>query len=60
MLDQYHFIGINGIGMSALAKALCLKGHKVSGSDSSPNLIIDNFKELGISVSNVHEKKKCS
>ena len=30
---RIHFIGIGGIGVSALAKYYLLKGHKISGSD---------------------------
>lgn len=31
----YHFVGIGGIGMSALAQIMKSQGHKVSGSDRS-------------------------
>ncbi|HFD14030.1 MAG TPA: UDP-N-acetylmuramate--L-alanine ligase, partial [Epsilonproteobacteria bacterium] len=30
---KIHFIGIGGIGLSALAKFLVNDGHKISGSD---------------------------
>lgn len=30
---KYHFVGIGGIGMSALAQVVKFKGHAVSGSD---------------------------
>src|SRR3989304_9086452 len=30
---RYHFVGIGGIGMSALAQIIKLQGHFVSGSD---------------------------
>lgn len=39
----YHFIGIGGIGMSALATLALQKGYRVQGSDSSYN---DRCKEL--------------
>lgn len=44
---HYHFIGIGGIGMSALAHILLDKGFSVSGSDSSQNSIINKLKTKG-------------
>ena len=35
--DHYHFIGVGGIGMSAIAMALLKKGYSVSGSDLVKN-----------------------
>ena len=35
-----HFIGIGGIGMSAIAEVLHSKGFKVTGSDIADNTII--------------------
>src|SRR5690349_10773740 len=32
-----HFIGIGGIGMSAIAQAALARGHRVSGSDPAEN-----------------------
>ena len=34
---HFHFIGIGGIGMSAIALALIKKGYSVSGSDLVKN-----------------------
>jgi len=39
MSEQYHFIGIGGIGMSALANILLEKGLKVSGSDVAASYV---------------------
>ncbi len=44
---HYHFIGIGGIGMSAIAIALIKKGFSVSGSDLTKNNEIKKLKELG-------------
>jgi len=44
---QVHFIGIGGIGISALAKYYLKKGHKVSGSDLASSEITDALKEKG-------------
>ena len=35
--NHYHFIGIGGIGMSAIAKGLLKKGYSISGSDLVKN-----------------------
>ena len=40
-----HFVGIGGIGMSAIASILSEKGFKVSGSDLSENYIIKKLRK---------------
>ena len=42
-----HLIGIGGIGVSAIARALFLQGVEVSGSDTSRSEIIDELESLG-------------
>lgn len=42
-----HFVGIGGIGMSALAKALLVAGFRVSGSDLSENAYTQVLQRLG-------------
>ncbi|MEE2695188.1 MAG: UDP-N-acetylmuramate--L-alanine ligase [Pseudomonadota bacterium] len=49
-----HFIGIGGIGMSAIAEILHRKGFKITGSDLSKNLITRKLKKKGIQVFNKH------
>ena len=44
---HFHFIGIGGIGMSAIAIALIKKGYSVSGSDLVKNKEITRLKKLG-------------
>lgn len=56
-VKHYHFIGIGGIGMSALAKILLEQNHQVSGSDSSASPIIDSLKQLGATVNIGHAKE---
>jgi len=51
----YHFIGIGGIGMSALARLLVQKGKKIRGSDVKKNNIIKNLKKEGITVKIGHK-----
>ena len=45
-----HFIGIGGIGVSALAKYYLEKGHKVSGSDLVSSEIIESLKKRGVKI----------
>ncbi len=42
-----HFIGIGGIGMSAIAFVLLKQGHKVSGSDVKRSRIVEKLESLG-------------
>jgi len=45
-----HFVGIGGIGMSALAKLLLARGKQVSGSDKKASEITDELISLGADV----------
>ena len=45
MKECYHFLGIGGIGMSALARVLVEKGESVTGTDLSP---IPTLEKIGI------------
>jgi UDP-N-acetylmuramate--alanine ligase len=47
---KVHFIGIGGIGVSALAQYYLAKGHKVSGSDLSSSEITDFLKKKGTKI----------
>ena len=44
---QFHFIGVGGIGMSALALILIDRGYSVSGSDIKTNSSLVKLKEKG-------------
>ena len=48
MIESFHFLGIKGIGMSALAHILLEKGIPVSGSDLSD---ISSLEALGVKCS---------
>jgi len=52
---KFHFIGIGGIGMSALAHILLKKGYQVSGSDIKPSEITEKLEQLGAEIYNKHE-----
>ena len=45
-----HFIGIGGIGMSALAEILCEGGFRVSGSDAEYNSNCRYLADMGVKI----------
>ena len=47
---NYYFLGIGGIGMSAIARYLHLQGHTVSGYDRTPSPLTAHLQEEGIPV----------
>jgi len=54
MSDRVHFVGIGGIGMSALAELLLARGVCVSGSDAQESEMTARLRELGAGVSIGH------
>jgi len=50
---KIHFLGIGGIGISALAQYYLLKGHDVSGEDIIQGGMIERLKEMGAKISKV-------
>lgn len=57
MGERYHFVGIGGIGMSALAKICLEKGDRVSGSDLKKSAITQRLQDLGANVFYCHDPK---
>src|SRR3989338_8220767 len=49
-----HFIGIGGIGMSALALILLKMGYKVSGSDLEMNNLTAKLTKMGANIFTGH------
>ena len=49
--DNIYFIGIGGVGMSAIARMLRSRGAVVSGSDASASLVTEGLQEENIKVS---------
>jgi len=47
---KIHFIGIGGIGVSALAKYYLKRGDRVSGSDLASSEITDQLKKMGAKI----------
>jgi len=60
MEKHYHFIGIGGIGMSALARILLMRGAKVSGSDLNHSPLIEELKDRGADISLGHKAELIS
>ena len=49
-IKKVFFIGIGGIGISAIARMMLLQGKEVSGSDMSENELTQELKKLGVKV----------
>tara|TARA_B100000886_G_scaffold114470_1_gene76984 strand:- start:1082 stop:2485 length:1404 start_codon:yes stop_codon:yes gene_type:complete len=50
LFEHIYFVGIGGIGMSALARYFNAKGKKVSGYDKTPSILTDELTSEGISL----------
>ncbi len=57
MIKHRHFIGIGGIGMSALARILLKKGHRVTGSDLFQSQATQMLELEGATVYYTHDPK---
>jgi UDP-N-acetylmuramate--alanine ligase len=53
-IQQIHFVGIGGIGMSGIAEVLLNLGYKVSGSDLKSSAVTQRLRGLGASVFEGH------
>ncbi|HEH4417226.1 TPA: UDP-N-acetylmuramate--L-alanine ligase [Campylobacter coli] len=56
MMQNIHFIGIGGIGISALARFLKEKGFNISGSDLKESKITKELEKEGVEVKIPHHK----
>ena len=56
-IRKVHFIGIGGIGISAIARFLHEKGHKISGSDIKASKTTLELQNEGIEVITPHCKE---
>lgn len=58
--SHFHFVGINGIGMSAIAKILYKQGHIVSGCDLACDLVnVQELIDAGCKISSQHNSDLC-
>jgi len=55
----YHFIGLGGIGMSALARILLQRGMVVQGSDVRPSALLERLAQEGAKVHIGHSASLC-
>ncbi len=52
-----HFVGIGGVGMSAIASVLLHRGIRVSGSDLKWSSLLEGLKEQGARISMGHDAR---
>ena len=51
MLKKHvHFIGIGGMGMSAIARIMLERGYTVSGSDLRSTELTENLARMGATI----------
>lgn len=55
--ESYHFIGLGGIGMSALARILLQHGHEVKGSDAQESPLLHQLQKEGALVQIGHKEE---
>jgi UDP-N-acetylmuramate--alanine ligase len=53
-IQQIHFVGIGGIGMSGIAEVLLNLGYKVSGSDLKSSAVTQRLASLGAAIFEGH------
>lgn len=59
-LKKIHFVGIGGIGTSAIAKMFLKQGKTITGSDLSNSEIIEELKKRGMKIKLGHNQKNLS
>ena len=55
IVQQIHFVGIGGAGISGIAEVLLNLGYQVSGSDLAEGVATKRLKELGAVIHIGHE-----
>jgi UDP-N-acetylmuramate--alanine ligase len=59
-IQQIHFVGIGGIGMSGIAEVLLNLGYRVSGSDLKSSAVTQRLAGLGAAVFEGHRAENIS
>jgi len=59
-IQQIHFVGIGGIGMSGIAEVLLNLGYKVSGSDLKQSGVTQRLASLGAAIFEGHRAQNIS
>lgn len=49
-IKKIHFIGIGGIGLSAIAKMMLMRGKTISGSDANDSEILADLRKAGVKI----------
>ncbi len=49
-INNVHFVGIGGIGISAIARMMLQEGKNITGQDMQGGEIVDELKKLGIAI----------
>jgi len=53
--ERFHFVGVGGIGMAALAELLAARGFAVTGTDLVAGATVERLRRLGIRVDVGHD-----
>ena len=56
-MTTYHFVGVGGIGMSAIARILLARREAVSGSDLAVTPLVDQLRSEGVHVTIGHDAR---
>lgn len=54
-IKKLHFVGIGGVGMSAIAEVMLDKGYEISGSDLSESAVVKHLKAKGATIYKGHD-----
>ena len=54
---KIHFIGIGGIGMSAIAKVLLNDGVEITGSDLGEGGNVQTLRKMGVEITKGHSPR---
>ena len=55
VIKKLHFVGIGGVGMSAIAEVMLDKGYEISGSDLSESAVVKHLKAKGATIYKGHD-----
>lgn len=53
-IKKLHFVGIGGVGMSAIAEVMLDKGYEISGSDLSESAVVKHLQAKGATIYKGH------
>ena len=54
--SRVHFVGVGGIGLSAIARVLLGQGFRVSGSDMRRSPLLDSLRAEGVVIWEGHAR----